>query len=203
MDGKKMTHLEGIIGKVNMEKIGKFEESTGGGTPLAKGEKLKDHPEARRVNQPRDNDGKFTYNSVNEKPLKYGPSRGVTIPPFLRDVDLKFVRKSKDVVIREGITYLSSLNIKPEQLVNLCRSYMVMKENLYQYMERKKGRKSKEEKQAISEGYEGYLKRKGKIGGGITIKPGQNEPSIGKWIERTFKKPIKLKEGERYFKERN
>ena len=89
--------------------IGKFKESTGGGTPMAKGQKIdhvadtpkeadeyrKNHPGALvRVSQPRDKDGQFTYNSANKKELEYGPSRGKTIPPFLKGVTLTFAKKS-------------------------------------------------------------------------------------------------------------
>ena len=55
--------------------------------------------------QPRTNDGKFTYKSVNGQSIdpKYGPSRGETVPPTLtggqngikiEDVEKQFVQKS-------------------------------------------------------------------------------------------------------------
>jgi hypothetical protein len=91
------------------QKIGDYQESTGGGTPMKKGDKIdyvadnpqeaemykKDHPSAIvRVQQPRNEDGQFTYNSANRRTLKYGPSRGETVPPFLLGAKLTFAKKS-------------------------------------------------------------------------------------------------------------
>ena len=95
--------------------IGQFEEAAGGGTPMAKGQKIDHvadspkeaaeyrahHPGALvRVKQPRDTDGQFTYNSANKRELEYGPSRGKTTPPFLTGFKVTFAKKSgKGVVI--------------------------------------------------------------------------------------------------------
>lgn len=83
-----------------------YTESTGGGTPLAKGEKLKNHPEAHRVSQPRDEDGQFTYNSANKKPLAYRPSRGTSVPPMLRGMKITYAKKTGNLqIMSEGKFY--------------------------------------------------------------------------------------------------
>lgn len=92
---KKPSGLETIVGKEAYEKMGNYKEATGGGTPIPKGEKLADHPEAKRVKQPRDDDGRFTYNAVNFKELKTKESRGKTVPPFLRGVKINFAKKGE------------------------------------------------------------------------------------------------------------
>ena len=142
---------KGILGEAS-EKIGNYTESTGGGTPLAKGEKLKDHPEAKRVMQPRDEDGQFTYNSVNGKGLKYGPSRGTTVPPFLRGVKLTFCAPGTKLKIdgQDGIKIkIMTINMTVEEIVNACKEYIESEEGFAGMGEgssvTKKGRKSKEE----------------------------------------------------------
>lgn len=67
-------------------KFGHYMTGTGGGEPIPAGKKMS--TEKRDPDQPRSSDGKFTYNSVNGKPLKdisksHGHSRGTTIPPTL------------------------------------------------------------------------------------------------------------------------
>lgn len=145
---------KGILGEAS-EKIGNYTESTGGGTPLAKGEKLKDHPEAKRVMQPRDEDGQFTYNSVNGKGLKYGPSRGTTVPPFLRGVKLTFCAPGTKLKIdgQDGIKIkIMTIDMSVEEIVNACKEYIESEEGFAGMGEgssiTKKGRKSKEEKAA-------------------------------------------------------
>jgi len=147
---------KGILGE-SSEKIGNYTESTGGGTPLAKGEKLKDHPEAKRVMQPRDEDGQFTYNSVNGKGLKYGPSRGTTVPPFLRGVKLTFCAPGTKLKIdgQDGIKIkIMTIDMTVEEIVNACKEYIESEEGFAGMGEgssiTKKGRKSKEEKTADS-----------------------------------------------------
>lgn len=91
------------------KKIGSYEEYAGGGTPMTKGEKIDkvvDTPEEAdaykennpnaivRVRQPRDEDGKFTYNSANAKPLRYEQRPTTTVPPFLRDLKVTFAKKT-------------------------------------------------------------------------------------------------------------
>lgn len=84
-----------LIGKLSQGKIGTYKEAPGGGTPLPKNHKApsKEWVAEHRKSQPRDEDGQFTYNSANAKPLKFGPSRGTTIPPFLKGVKLKAFMK--------------------------------------------------------------------------------------------------------------
>lgn len=122
-------------------KIGKYTESTGGGTPMKKGEKIDyhaktakeaqayraQHPdEVVRVDQPRDKDGQFTYNSVNAKPLEYGPSRGKTVPPFLEGFDITFAKKSGKgaLVDLDGKKYTLPDKFKTkEDFLKACREY--------------------------------------------------------------------------------
>lgn len=153
---------KGILGKAS-EKIGTFTESTGGGTPLKKGEKLKDHPEAERVSQPRDENGQFTYNSVNGKSLKYGPSRGTTVPPFLRGVELVFCQKGTKLKIEgeDGIEIkIMTIDMSVEQIVENCKEYIESEEGFAGMGEgssiTKMGRKTKEEKEAEA-GQIGYV----------------------------------------------
>lgn len=167
---KKINIARAIAGDSNIDKIGTYKESTGGGTPLKKGEKLRDHPEAHRVSQPRDEEGKFTYNAVNEKPLKYGPSRGVTIPPFLKGVKLTFAIKRDTVINYNGLTHLAGINMTAKEFINKFREFdrkkgfgILTKE----IVERKKGRKSAAEKEVIAN-----------KDTGIIAKPGQQRETI-------------------------
>ena len=61
---------EAILGE-NKGKIGEYQEAPGGGTPLAAGQKApsKEWVAENRKMQPRDENGQFTYNSANAKPL--------------------------------------------------------------------------------------------------------------------------------------
>ena len=161
---KKITLARAVAGDQAMNKIGTYKESTGGGTPLKKGEKLKDHPEAHRVSQPRDEEGKFTYNAANAKPLAYGPSRGVTIPPFLKGVKLTYAIKKDTVINYNGLTHLSGIDMSAEQFINSFKEYKkdtgfgkVSKE----IVERKKGRKSNLEKTVVANGDEGIITKNG------------------------------------------
>lgn len=161
---KKITLARAVAGDQAMNKIGTYKESTGGGTPLKKGEKLKDHPEAHRVSQPRDEEGKFTYNAANAKPLAYGPSRGVTIPPFLKGVKLTYAIKKDTVINYNGLTHLSGIDMSAEQFINSFKEYKkdtgfgkVSKE----IVERKKGRKSNLEKDVIAKNDQGIITKNG------------------------------------------
>ena len=152
---------KGILGE-NSQKIGSYTESTGGGTPLAKGEKLKDHPEAKRVQQPRDEDGQFTYNSVNGHGLKYGPSRGTTVPPFLRGMKLTFCEPGTKLKIDgdDGIEIrLMTIKMSVAEIVASCKHYIESEEGFAGMGEgssiKKMGRKSAEEKEAKA-GQAGY-----------------------------------------------
>ena len=106
---KKMQETEGLNSG-----FGEYDESTGGGKPFEAGNSntrtTRENGKERQAknpttNQPRTNDGKFTYKSVNGQSIdpKYGPSRGVTVPPTLtggengikiEDVEEQFSGKS-------------------------------------------------------------------------------------------------------------
>lgn len=150
------------------DKIGSYKESTGGGDPLKKGENFKvaDTPEEAermreqnpntkvRVNQPRNDDGTFGYNSQNARKLKYGPSRGTTVPDFLRGVDLLFLRKGTSLAMqgKNGIEYyLSTINMTKEQLIENCKHYIESTQGFAGLhkgmMTRKMGRHSEAEKE--------------------------------------------------------
>lgn len=145
----KVDKIRAVFGDKVADKLGTFKESTGGGTPIPKGEKLKDHPEAKRVSQPRDEEGKFTYNAVNEKPLKYGPSRGETPVPIFDNVDLsQFVKKGEVTVVDGDKRYKVVLNQSLEELMNNFRHYS-KKRGFGEWSKEvgtKKGRWSKDER---------------------------------------------------------
>lgn len=149
-------HVGKIFGKKQAQKIGTYMESTGGGTPLAKGEKLKDHPEAKRVKQPRDEDGRFTYNSANAKPLKYGPSRGETVPPFLRGAKIVFATKKNKSVVYDNTTWNFQVQMEAADLVKMFQDILGAK-SAADLMERKKGRKSDKENQALKKNQQGFV----------------------------------------------
>lgn len=163
---------EAILGE-NKGKIGEYQEAPGGGTPLAAGQKApsKEWVAENRKMQPRDENGQFTYNSANAKPLAYGPSRGVTVPPFLRGVKLTYAVENKDVIIGEdGKRYLAGIDLSARDIVNAYKNYVGEsgeKENLQfkgleEVIKAKKGAKSKSEQEAIEKGLEGVL-------GGVNI----------------------------------
>lgn len=145
---------KGILGKAS-EKIGHYDEYTGGGEPLEKGQKLKDNPGVKRVMQPRDEKGQFTYNSVNGKPLAYGPSRGTTVPPFLRGIELTFFEPGTKIKLEGPDGWkvkIVTIDMTEEEIVNNCR-YFIESEEGFAGMGKgssivKKGRHSKEEKEA-------------------------------------------------------
>jgi hypothetical protein len=154
--------IRAVLGDKVADKIGNYDEATGGGTPISKGEKLKDHPEIHRVQQPRDEEGKFTYNAVNNKPLKY-PSRGETIPPFLKDVSLdNLVRKGKVTVIHNGNRYETILGQEMSELINNFKTYDSKKgfKEWSKEIKTKKGRKSQKEKEFIATGQQGIVNNK-------------------------------------------
>lgn len=152
---------KGVLGE-NATKLGHYSESTGGGVPLAKGEKLKDHP-VHRVQQPRDDEGKFTYNSVNGKELKYGPSRGTTTPPFLQGIKLTFFQPGTKLKLDgpDGIKVkIATIDMTVEEIVTACKHYMAEEGGFLGMGEgssiTKKGKKSVEEKEAAP-GQIGYV----------------------------------------------
>ena len=172
--------IRAVLGDKVADKIGNYKESTGGGTPIPKGEKLKDHPEAKRVQQPRDEEGQFTYNAVNNKPLKY-PSRGETIPPFLKDVNLdNLAKKGKVTVIHDGNRYQTILNQSVEEMINNFKSYDVKKgfKEWSKEIATKRGRKTQSEKEAIEKGESGVVPSKEKNKEKTPEKPAFKQPEV-------------------------
>lgn len=161
---KKITLARAVAGDQAMNKIGTYKESTGGGTPLKKGEKLRDHPEAHRVSQPRDEEGKFTYNAANAKPLAYGPSRGVTIPPFLKGVKLTYAIKKDTVINYNGLTHLAGIDMTASQFIDSFKEYKLDKgfgKVSQEIIARKRGRKSNLEKDVIANNDDGIIAKDG------------------------------------------
>lgn len=168
------------IGKEALDKIGTYQEAPGGGTPVKGGgrgamdknfkvvdskeeaDKIREtDPNAKiRYNQPRDENGQFTYNSSNAKELVTGPSRGYTIPPFLRGVNIKFAEVGSKIRTKEDgklKTLLSTVNMSKEALIMACREY-VKEEGGFLGMGKdttieKKGRASKAEKATKGTGF--------------------------------------------------
>jgi hypothetical protein len=185
---------------------GDFKMATGGGTPIPKGEKLKDHPEAHRVEQPRDDDGQFTYNAVNNIPLKYGPSRGTTIPPLFAGMKINFAQKSNKTVVLDGLTYVAKINFTKEEFMEMLKDYSIenyvdengeMKgrvvwNNLPDVeLERKKGRKSQVEKDMLASGEEGFVSPDTTIMSGRNKRP--DEPKKPNFVNK--KPPVPSAEG--------
>lgn len=159
-----------VVGKESAGKIGHYAESTGGGTPIPAGEKLADHPEAKRVQQPRDEEGKFTYNSVNLKTLKYGPSRGKTVPPFMKGVTMTYVvKKDGNSTVSDGKLYKTHINMSAEEFVNSMQEYKSNEGGFLGIVnarvESKRGRRSQAEKDMLGSGKEGFVDN---IGNGST-----------------------------------
>ena len=156
---------KGILGKAS-EKIGSYQEAPGGGKPLPKGSKapspewVKEH----RKMQPRDEEGQFTYNSVNGKGLAYGPSRGTTVPPFLRGIKLTYCAPGTKLKIEgeDGSIKikLMTIDMTVEEIVHRCKEYIESEEGFAGMGEgssiTKKGRKSESEKTAEA-GQAGYV----------------------------------------------
>lgn len=127
--------LNSVAGKENVAKggsgeakIGEYQEAPGGGTPLPKGVKApsKAWVAANRTMQPRDSQGQFTYNSANRKELKYGPSRGTTVPPFLIGFKITFAKSSGKgaLVDLDGKKYTLPDKYKTkEDFIKACQQY--------------------------------------------------------------------------------
>lgn len=143
-----------LIGQEAYDKMGTYDENTGGGTPIPKGKELEDYPdekvyraanqedadEFRKKNpdfeknggiirlddQPRNADGTFGYNAQNKKSLKY-KSRGVTVIEFLRGYVAQWYEEGKgngDLITSRDGRYLLAFDMTMEELVNKCRSYI-------------------------------------------------------------------------------
>lgn len=131
---------------------GTYEEAPGGGTPAKGGGRgamkknfevvdskeeaeaiRKSDPDAViRYNQPRDENGQFTYNSANNKEITTKYSRGHTLPPFLKGVDLTFIKKGSEFkyedIDENGkkmiVTVISSIDMTAEELKSTCKKYL-------------------------------------------------------------------------------
>ena len=180
--GKDAEKIKAIIGKDNYNKVGTYKEAPGGGTPKMSGggrgamkgnfevahsqeeadEIREENPNAVvRVTQPRDEDGKFTYNSANAKELKYGPSRGTTVPPFLKGYAMNpnLIKKGAIYKVKgEGKTtqyLISTIDMTTEEIVNALRYYLKSEKgfaglgkSFSESLMVKKGRHSEAEKKA-------------------------------------------------------
>lgn len=158
-----ISEKKGLLTSKGENKIGTFKESFGGGTPLDRGEKAPDDAwkEAHRVKQPRDAEGKFTYNSANAKELKYGPSRGITTPPFLLGLKMPNVIKKGTATVIDGKTYVIQSDMTLDEFIDKCKDKLDMDKLAKEIIERKKGRKGEAEKEKIQKGEEGLVKKKG------------------------------------------
>lgn len=181
MAKKKVSFARAIAGDESMNKIGTYDEAPGGGTPKQDGggrgamnknfivvnskeeadEIREENPNAKiRYNQPRDENGQFTYNSANAKPLVDGPSRGTSIPPFLHKTRLTFAVKKEDAINYNGLIYLAGIDMTASELIDKFKEYN--KEiggfsGLTQNVAGKRGRRSGQEKKAISTGDQGVV----------------------------------------------
>lgn len=132
------------------DKLGNFQEAPGGGKPLGKGEKApsKDWVQKNRKMQPRDDEGKFTYNAVNLKPLKYGPSRGKTTPPIVKNEAFEKIFNKKEAVMVDNNNRTKVIvNDEYNDFLSMFKEYN-NKRGFGFKTETKKGRWSKEEKAA-------------------------------------------------------
>lgn len=163
--------------------FGNYQEAVGGGTPFEKGNSntrtTRENGKKREADnpttmQPRTNDGKFTYKSVNGQSIdpKYGPSRGKTVNPLLTggkngieidDVESSFAHQSgaywdkyKDKWYTKGgkvITEGLKTKVSAETIWNLAKKkYDTVKgefEGETENWETKGGKKSAAEKAAI------------------------------------------------------
>lgn len=144
-----------------LNRVGTFKEAPGGGTPLPKGAKApsKEWVEANRKMQPRDEDGQFTYNAVNAKGLKYGPSRGTTVSPLLKDVKFTYAEKGSVLKVQDNGKWtrqLMTVNYTWEELVEEVKEYKEeggFLTNVDKSLVTKKGRESAAEKAQKTDGF--------------------------------------------------
>lgn len=95
--------------------FGKYSEDTGGGKPFSTSNTrtTRENGEYRQANndtkQPRTDDGKFTYKSVNGKSInpEYGPSRGKTVNPLLtggeNGIYIEDIKDKKTGEVKKGV----------------------------------------------------------------------------------------------------
>lgn len=184
---KKMTSIKDTEGG----NFGHYKEHKGGGTPRGgvwggksgrvgwdEREKSGELPQsAHREDQPRTNDGKFTYNSVNGKETKY-ESRGETVNPLLTGGENgvkiddakqqfaskqgslydkykdKWYQKGSELITKEGRSY--KIKLAQNDIWEIARVSFNLQEGGFtteaqNFANSKSGRHSKEEKEAIQE----------------------------------------------------
>lgn len=95
--------------------FGEYDEDTGGGKPFGTSNTrtTRENGKYRQANndtlQPRTNDGKFTYKSVNGQSIdpKYGPSRGKTVNPLLtggkNGIMIEDVKDKQGNTVQKGV----------------------------------------------------------------------------------------------------
>lgn len=208
---KKLTPIKDTEGG----NFGGYEEANGGGTPRGgvwggkdgrvgwgEREKAGELPQgAHREEQPRTNDGKFTYNSVNGKETKY-ESRGKTVNPLLtggengvkiEDVKNEFknkqgslydkykdkwYQKGSELITKEGRKY--SVKISANDIWEIARVSFDINKGAFNYEsenfdETKLGRRSKDEKASIQQAKQNKgetFVQSSAPAGGIAQKPG-------------------------------
>ena len=190
---KKLTSIKDTEGG----NFGNYDEANGGGSPKGgvwggqsgrvgwderqKAGELKqgDH----RQDQPRDNQGHFTYNSVNGKETKY-ESRGKTVNPLLtggdgtiliEDAKKQFASKSgslydkyKDKWYQKGSELISkngrkyNVKISANDIWEIARVSFDIKTGSFAYEndnfgETKTGRRSKDEKESIKDARKAFI----------------------------------------------
>lgn len=164
----KINLLKSIIGEKAYNKIGTYEEYAGGGDVIEKGEDFKivdnveeaeeyreEHPgESVRVKQPRLENGQFGHMVLNKRERKY-EDRSETLPDFLQTPYVKLPMKLRkgEIVTAEGRVYISQIKMPVEKVIALLFSYQ---ENEWKKLENaiarvKQGRRSKKEKESLSE----------------------------------------------------
>lgn len=202
--------------------FGKYTEENGGGTPIGgvygggdgRGIWKKNGSPGHRDSQPRTNDGKFTYNSVNGKTISTNKSRGKTVNPLLTggvngikisDVEKEFGTeqgaiwdKYKDKWYRKGgeiVTTDLKTRVSAEAIWEVAkRKYDVVKgefeEESSTFDTTKKGRKSLDEQKAVQ-----VAKTTGEEApvissktGGIKVKPGISLPKVSSTIVKPYRK---------------
>ena len=151
--------------KKALDKIGTYRMETGGGTPIPKGKKMKDMEGTEgfhRVDQPRDEEGRFAHNSVNALELKYEP-RQKTIPAPFREMDLKYVTKGKQLIVGENEKiWESKISMTKQEFIDVFKIYQGPEEGFSAaergiQLSRKKGRQSNYEKRVIEDNLRGII----------------------------------------------